>query len=114
MVEDDIKLVLDDYNSSFITHELTPRFYTFKDLSETLLKIIQPEYESSHNAIDIEFDDITRRTKLVVRLGIIAIKFDDKTFFNTIHGFNHGWDNKHYNEYISQKILNSSSTKKYT
>ena len=33
LVEDDIKLVLDEYNSSFITYELTPGIHAFKDLS---------------------------------------------------------------------------------
>ena len=43
LVEDDIRLALDEYNSSFITYELEPGIYTFKDLSEALLKILQPE-----------------------------------------------------------------------
>ena len=43
LVEDDIRLVLDEYNSSFITYELEPGINTFKDLSEALLKILQPE-----------------------------------------------------------------------
>ena len=30
LIEDDIKLVLDDYNSSFITYEDSPGIYTFK------------------------------------------------------------------------------------
>ena len=67
LIEDDLKLVLDEYNSSFITYELEPGIYTFKDISEALLKILQPEYEGYHNAIDIEYDDITMKTKLVVR-----------------------------------------------
>ena len=33
LVEDDIKLVLDEYNSSFFTFELEPGIYTFKDIS---------------------------------------------------------------------------------
>ena len=92
MVEDDIKLVLGEYNSSFITYELTTGIYTFKDLSETLLKFHQRKFQCYHNAMDTEFDDITRGTKLFVRPSIRAIKFDDKSFFNTILGFNHGWD----------------------
>ena len=40
LVEDDIKLVLDKYNSSLITYELQPGIYTFKDLSETLYNIL--------------------------------------------------------------------------
>jgi len=67
LVEDDIRLVLNEYISSFITDGLEPGIYTFKDLSEVLLRILQPEYEGFHNAIDIEFDDITMKTKFIVR-----------------------------------------------
>ena len=62
--------------------------------------------------IDIEFDDITRKTKLLVRFGIIAVRFDEKSFFNTMLGFTPGWDYKHYNKYISQKLVNLGSTNK--
>ena len=86
LVEDDIRLVLDKYNSSFVTYELDPGIYTFKDISEVLLKILQPEYDGYHDAIDIEYDDITMKTKLVVSSSIIAIRFDEKSFFNTILG----------------------------
>ena len=111
-VKGDIKLVLDEYNQSFITYELTPGIYTFKDLSDPFLKILQPEYEGHHNSIVIKFDDITRRTIFVVRPGYIAIKFDEKLFFSTILGFNPFWVYKHYNNCISQKIVNLSVTNK--
>ena len=112
LVEDDIKLVLDEYNSSFITYELEPGIYTFKDISEALLKILQPEYYGYLNAIDIEYDDIIMKTKIEVRAGIIAIRFDEKSFFSTILGFTSGWDYKHYNQYTSQKVVNLGSTNK--
>ena len=57
LIEDDIKLVLDEYNSSFITYELQPGIYTFKDISEALFNIIQFEYPEPSNVIDIEYDD---------------------------------------------------------
>ena len=114
LVEDDIQLVLDEYNSTFITYELEPGIYTFKDISEALYNILQTEYPGPSNVIIIEYDDITGKTKLVVRDGIIAIRFDEKSFFSTILGFTPGWDYKHYNRYISQKFVNLSSTKKYT
>ena len=110
--EDDVKLVLDEYNSSFITYELQPGIYTFKDISEALFNILQSEYPVPSNTIVIEFDDITRKTILVVNSGIIAIRFDEKSFFSTILGFTPGWDYKHYNKYISQKIVNLSNTNK--
>ena len=112
LVEDDIKLVLDEYNSNFITYELTPGIYTFKDISEALYNIIQSEYLETANVIDIEYDDITMKTKLVVGYGIIAIRFDEKSFFSTILGFTSGWDYKSYNKYTSQKIVNLGSTNK--
>ena len=110
LIEDDIKLVLDEYNSSFITYELEPGIYTFKDISEALFNILQSEYLISSNTIVIEFDDVSRKTKLVVRNGIIAIRFDENSFSCTILGFTAGWDFKHYDQYLSQKIVNLSST----
>ena len=112
LVQDDVKLVLDEYNSSFITYELDPGIYTFIDISEALFNIPQYEYPGPSNVVDIEFDDITRKTKLVVRSGIIAIRFDEKSFFSTILGFTPGWDYKHYNKYTSQKLVNLGSTNK--
>ena len=47
---------------------------------------------------------------MVVKEGIIAIRFDEKSFFSTILGFTPGWDYKHYNKYVSQKIVNLSNT----
>ena len=80
LVEDDITLVLDEYNSSFITYELQPGIYTFKDISEALYNIVQSEYPGPGNVIDVEYDDITMKTKLIVRYAIIAIRFDENFF----------------------------------
>ena len=112
LIEDDIKLVLDEYNSSFITYEIQPGIYTFKDISEALFNILQTEYPGPSNVIDIEYDDNTMKTKLVVRSGVIAIRFDEKPFFCNVLGFTPGWDYKHYSKYISQKIVNLNSTNK--
>ena len=110
LVEDDIKLVLDEYNSNFVTYELVPVIYSYRDMAEALYYILQSEYPSSGSEILIRLDDITRKTKLVVRSGIIAIRFDENSFFSTILGFTAGWDYKHYNQYLSQKIVNLSNT----
>ena len=112
LVEDDIKLVLDENNSSFITYEIPPGIYTFKDISEVLLKFLQSEDKGEINKIFIEFDDITRKTKLIVRPGFIVIRCNEKSFFSTILGFTAGWDYNHYKKYISQKNVNLSSTNK--
>ena len=74
------------------------------------MSFVQPEYEGYHNTNDIEFDDITMKTKLVVRSGIIAKRFDGKSFSTTILGFSPRWDYKHYKEYFSEKIVNLIST----
>ena len=112
LIEDDIKLVLDENNSSFITYELEPGIYTFKDISEALFNILQLEYPEPFNTIVIECDDITKKTKLVVRSGIVAIRFHEKSFFSTFLGFTSGWDYKNYNKYNSQIFVNLSSTNK--
>ena len=62
--------------------------------------------------IDIEYDDITTKTKLVVKFGIIVTRFDEKSFFSTVLGFTPGWDYKHYNKYTSQKVVNLGNTNK--
>ena len=104
LVEDDIKMVLDEYKSNFITYELEPGIYSYRDIAEAFFYILQSDYPQSNSEILVRLDDITRKTKLVVRSGIIAIRFDEKSFFSTILGFNPGWDYKHYNQYLSQKI----------
>ena len=64
--------------SSFISYDLEDGFHSFKDLSEVLCKVLQPENEVINNSIDIEFNDISMKTRLVLRLETIAIKFDEK------------------------------------
>ena len=49
LVEDHIKLVLDAYNSSFITYEIPPGIHTSKDISEVLLNFLQSEYKGEIN-----------------------------------------------------------------
>ena len=109
LIEDDVKLVLDEYNSSFITYELEPGVYSYREFSEALFYILQSEYPQSGSEILIRLDDFNRKTKLVVDSGIMAIRFDEKPFFSTILGFTAGWDYKHYNQYLSQKIVTLSS-----
>ena len=95
LVEDDIRLLLDEYSSTFITYELQSGIYTFRDLSEALFNILQPEYEEFNNSVVFEFDDITMKTKLVVRSGSIDTRFDEKSCFSTIHGSTPHWNCKH-------------------
>ena len=80
LVEDDIKVVLDEYNSKFITYELEPGIYNYREISEVLFYILQYEYPQSGSEILIRLDDVTRKTKLVVRSGIIAIRLMKSNF----------------------------------
>ena len=61
LVVEVIRLVLGEYNSSSTTYETTPGIYTSKDFSIDLSSFLQSEYEGYHNAIDIEFDDTTKK-----------------------------------------------------
>ena len=90
LVEDDIKLVLDEYISNFITYDLEPGIYSYRDIVEAVFYILQTDYPQSNSEFLIRLDGITRKTKLVVRPGIIAIRFDEKSFFSTILGFTPG------------------------
>ena len=49
---------------------------------------------------------------MVVRDGILAKKFDERSFFSTVLGFTPCWDYKHYNKYTSRKVVNLASTNK--
>ena len=102
MVGDVVRLVLDDYKSNFISYELPPAFRNF---SEVLLGNLHFEYDGVDQTVDIEYDDISMKTELVARPGIIAIKFDERLFFRCILGLIPCWDYKHYNEYISQELI---------
>ena len=91
---------------------MEPGFYNFEDLTEALLKIVQPVYEGYHDAIDIVFDDVTMKTELAVRPGIKAITFDGNSVFSNILGFNPNWDYKKSNKCASQKLIKLSTTNK--
>ena len=47
LVEDDIKLVLEEYNSNFVTYKLEPGIYSYKDIAEAVFYILQSEYPQS-------------------------------------------------------------------
>ena len=65
-VEDNIRLVLDEYNSTFITYEITPGIYAFKDISEVLFNIIQPKYRKKKSI-----------WKLMLLTGLLLMSFNN-------------------------------------
>ena len=78
LVEDDIRLVSDENNSSSTFYDLQPGVYTFEKVSEALFKILHSKYPGPSNVIVIEIDDISMKTKMVLRDGVIAVRFDEK------------------------------------
>ena len=109
LVENDIRLALEEYNSSFIAYEISPGNNTFKEFFEVLSDL---RTDNNNHPINIVFDIITMRTKLALDSKVIAIKFNENSFFSTGIGFTPHWVYKHYNEYISQKIIKLSTTNK--
>ena len=112
LVEDDIRLVLDEEKSSFITDDLPTGNYAFKYHSDFPLKNPQSEFERVNNTVEVDFDHVSIKIKLVVRPGILAIRFDKKSFLRSIPGFISHWYYKHYNECISHKNLDLCKLRK--
>ena len=121
--EEVIQLILKEYNSHFITYELTPGIYTIQDISDAI-----QTFSGQKEIIEIEYDDNSMKTKIILKFknnekGLFALgtlRFDDRSFFDTFLGFTPFWDYKPTNSnrdgipgvYTSKKILNSSSTNK--
>ena len=95
LAEDDIRLILKQYNLNFLTYEIPPGVYTTRDNINYFNKI-------SKGGIQLEYDDITVKTKLLERSEIV--RFDDKSFFSIPLGFSPKWDYKTNIENSSQKI----------
>ena len=45
LTEDDIQLILEQYNSKFVTYETSPGIYTYKDIFEVLSRGFEKEIE---------------------------------------------------------------------
>ena len=121
--EEDIQLILKEYNSHFITYELTPGIYTIQDISDAI-----QTFSGHKETIQLEYDDISLKTKIILKFknnekSLFAegtLRFDDTSCFHTLLGFTPYWDYKPTNSnrdaipgvYTSNKILNLSSTNK--
>ena len=112
--EDDIQLVLKQYNSNFVIDELFPETYTIKDFSKAVYTLSEQE-----KSLETEYEDISMKIKLILKqfggtFGMLG--FDRKSFFITLLSFTPFWDSKPTNAhhadshgiYISDKILNLS------
>ena len=112
--EEDIQLILKEYNSLFITYELTPGIYTIQDISDAI-----QTFGGHEETIQLEYDDISMRTTIVLKFkneekfALGTMRFDKQSFFHTLLGFSPYWDYKPNNSshvlipgvYPSDKII---------
>ena len=90
--EDNIRLILKQYNEKFVTYELDPGNYTIEDLQEAVYPLGDHE-----NTLQIKYDDINKKVKLILtRFGSTfgTLRFDKKPFLHTLLGFTPYWDYK--------------------
>ena len=79
--EDNIRLILKQYNEKFFTYELDP--------IEDLKKAIYP-LGDHEGTLQIEYDDLDKKVKLILtRFGETfgTLRFDEKSFFSYIFRF---------------------------
>ena len=112
--EEDIQLILKEYNSYFITYELTPGIYTIQDISDAV-----HTFSGHSEIIEIEYDDISMKTKFILKykdlpenFDLGTLRFDNKSFFHTLLGHDPYFDYKTPGVYTSDKILNLNTTNK--
>ena len=112
--EKDIQLILKEYNSHFITYELTPGIYSIQDISDTI-----HTFSDYMETIQIEYDDNSMKTKNILKyiggremfiLG--TLRFDERSFFHTLLGFTPYWDYKPPGVYTTDKISNLNTINK--
>ena len=114
LAEEDIQLILKEYNSHFITYELTPGIYSIQDNSDTI-----HTFSGHMETIQIESDDISMKTKIILNYfgGLEKfvsgkLRFDERSFFHTLIGFTPYCDYKPPGAYTSDKILNLNTINK--
>ena len=112
--EEDIQLILKEYNSHFITYELTPGIYPIQDISDSI-----QTFSDHMEIIKIGYDDISMKTRIILKyidgqkmfvLG--TLRFDEKSFLHTLLGFTPYWDYKAPGVYTSDKISNLNTINK--
>ena len=91
--EDDIQLILKQYNENFVSYELEPGIYTIEDLQ----KAVYPIGVHEGTLIHIEYDDLNKKLKLILTIfgsTFGMLRFDKKSFLHTLLGFDPYWDYK--------------------
>ena len=105
--EDNIRLILKQYNEKFVTYELDPGNYTIEDLQKAVY-----HFGDHENTLQIEYDELNKRVKLILtRFGDTfgTLRFDEKSFFHTLLGFTPYLDYKS-GVYSSDKVILNLNT----
>ena len=91
MDEDNIRLILKQYNEKFITYELDPGNYNIEDIHQAVNSL-----DDHKGNLQIEYDEINKKVKLILTSAnsFGVLRFDDKSFFHTLLGFDAYWDYK--------------------
>ena len=116
--EDDIRLILKQCNSNFVTYVLDPGNHTIENLQKDVIS-----FGDHEKTLQIEPDDLNKKTKLILtRFGSTfgTLRFDEKSFFRTLLKFEPYWDYKPTNAfnsiapgtYVNDKILNLNTINK--
>ena len=115
--EEDIQLILKEYIPHFIIYELTPGLYTIQDISDTI-----HTFSGHSEIIQSEYDDITMKTKIILKyiagqkkFALGTLRFDERSLFHTSLGFTPTWDYKPINSsgaYTTDKFLNLRTVNK--
>ena len=107
-------MILKEYISHFLTYELSPGIYTIQDSSDAI-----HTFSGRSDIIEIEYDDISMKTKIILKyndwqenFAIGTLRFDKKSFFLTSLGHDPYFDYKVPAVYTSDKILNLNTTNK--
>ena len=89
---DEIQLKVKRYNSNFVIYELSPGFYTSKDVSEAVVYTIGDH----EGGLQIEYDDASVKKLILTRFGgnFGKLRFDERSFLNNLMGFKPYWNDK--------------------
>ena len=89
-------------------YEKPPGIYSVEDRIDYVSKV-------SKGGAQVEYDDISMKTILIVGRRSVALKFDDKCFFDTLLASALYWPYRsasHPNEYMSVKLIIESAIDK--
>ena len=112
--EDDFQLISNQYNSKFVFYEIPRDVYSIEGISDVVYTM-----GDHKGTLGIEHDDISLKKKLNLS-PLVTLKFNEKSFVNTLLDFTPFWDYKptktiHVDSpgvYTSEKSLTLSTINK--